>query len=150
MSGVPGEELAGLVLARVCEDLAARRQRAGEEGAPLPGGGPGVLDAHLAPLLVFFEKQADKALDLVESGAVKKVVGEGSGRAAFQVEGHGETYVVFPDHFCSCMSFYFDVVTKKEAHMCKHLLATRLAEATARCTTVVVPDTHLAEILMEL
>lgn len=69
--------------------------------------------------------------------------------ATTQVEGQGEVYLVYPSNLCTCMSFFFDVVTKHESHTCKHLLAVQLADALGSCTTVVMPDDHLAELLAD-
>ena len=101
-----------------------------------------------------------------------------TGRAA-QVKGRGpsDQYIVFPGHYCSCHSFFWDVVSRKHAiyvslpeptplpgpalirHLtpqadmwlllqCKHQLAARAAQATRRCPISRIPDDILARMLM--
>ena len=84
-----------------------------------------------------------KALQIVDKGGVRHFIADTSGRELFQVqllwlallvlqtqlllqsvlnccstgEGQGpsDQYTVFPGHFCSCHSFFWDVVSRKHA-----------------------------------
>lgn len=49
-------------------------------------------------------------------------------------------------HFCSCHAFFYDVVSKSNALMCKHLLAAQFARALQRHRTVIVSDCLFAAI----
>lgn len=65
-----------------------------------------------------------------------------------QVQGREERYLVFPPHYCSCMAFHFDAVTKREHLTCKHVLAARLADALGRCVLDTVDDAQLAALIL--
>lgn len=67
-------------------------------------------------LKLLFDKHALKATSIVDSGGVSCFVGQKTGRKVYQVKGHksGDTYTVFPDHYCSCHSFFYDIATKSE------------------------------------
>lgn len=75
-----------------------------------------VSDLHLASLKLLFDKHAHNATSIVDSNGVTCFVGEESGRRVYQVKGgKGNTvYTVFPDHYCSCHSFFYDIVSKSE------------------------------------
>ncbi|KAK6916352.1 hypothetical protein RJ641_019213 [Dillenia turbinata] len=78
-------------------------------------------------------------------------VGESSGHT--QVMGESkrkEDYYCFPEHYCACYSFFYDVVNKGEQLCCKHQLAARLAEAIGACTDLKVSDEELAILLSKL
>jgi len=112
-----------------------------------------------------FEANWARALDLVDAGLVRRVVGQESGRELFQVSsasggrggggaaggagaGHRpQSHLVFPEHFCTCHAFFYDVVARGEAALCKHQIAAQTAAALGSCVTVVVPDTLLGQIL---
>ncbi|KAK6916353.1 PPM-type phosphatase-like domain [Dillenia turbinata] len=51
-----------------------------------------------------------------------------------------EDYYCFPEHYCACYSFFYDVVNK----------AARLAEAIEECTDLKVSDEELAILLSKL
>ena len=108
-----------------------------------------VGDEHLSALHLLFDKHFEKACQLVDQGSVYTFVGERSGRRAYQVRGHSSTgsYLVVPRQFCSCQSFFFEVVSKAEAAFCKHQLAVLLAEALKVSKVTHVNDLVIAEIL---
>ncbi|XP_047323456.1 zinc finger SWIM domain-containing protein 7 isoform X2 [Impatiens glandulifera] len=94
-----------------------------------------------------FGKNLERATRIVDLGGVKKICGEPSGRSIFQVMGESrrkEEYFCFPEHFCACYSYFYDVVNRGEQLCCKHQLAARLAEALGTCVEVKVPDKELA------
>jgi predicted nucleic acid-binding Zn finger protein len=88
-------------------------------------------------------------VQIVDHRGVFAFEGEVSKRRVFQVVGHKSTdrYTVFPGHYCSCHSFFFDVVNKNESVYCKHQLAVKLSEALQHTRTTVVNDLVIAEIL---
>jgi predicted nucleic acid-binding Zn finger protein len=66
---------------------------------------------------LLFGGHFDKATQIVDQGGVFAFIGRESQRKVFQVQGHKNkgNYTVFPRHYCSCHSFFFDVATKGEA-----------------------------------
>ena len=94
---------------------------------------PELTDRHLEVLAaVFRENHLANALELVQTGRVKRLVAERSGRSCFQVQGKSarEEYLVHPRHYCSCRAFQWDVVSRGDQLICKHQLAARIAQAT--------------------
>ena len=88
---------------------------------------------------------------------MKCVVGRGSGRRVFQVrgatarkggDGGPDLHVVFPTSYCSCFSFFHNVVGAGNAALCKHQLAALAAQALGKAVTVLVPDAQVAEVLL--
>ncbi|KAF5733189.1 hypothetical protein HS088_TW17G00729 [Tripterygium wilfordii] len=58
-----------------------------------------------------------------------------------------EEYLCFPEHYCACYSFFYDIVNRGEQLSCKHQLAARLAASLGICIEVKVPDEQLAQLL---
>ena len=58
-----------------------------------------------------------------------------------------DQHLTFPNHFCACKAFAWDVVSRDEKLMCKHMLAAALAECMDYCTEVEVDDFELANLL---
>lgn len=108
-----------------------------------------LLGEELSALYALFDKKARQSLRIVEQGAVTRYRATQSGRCAFRVRAKGpsDSYLCFPCHFCSCQSFLYDVVSKEDSFMCKHQLASRIAEATGSCKTVDVSDLTLANFI---
>lgn len=159
--------------------------------------GQDVGDDQLAALRYLFERQMDKAAKIVDQPSnVVCYVGLDTGRMVFQVQGSSansavraacihralfeadprfssllqEKYLVFPRHYCTCHSFFFDVVSGGSSLYCKHQLAARqvhslatlriasflttlwdcrLAYSTNRCTVFKVPDEYLVKLMMD-
>ncbi|XP_042434253.1 zinc finger SWIM domain-containing protein 7-like isoform X1 [Zingiber officinale] len=75
------------------------------------------------------------------------------GDGAFQVVGESrkkEEYICFPEHHCTCYSFFYDVVNRGEQLCCKHQIAARLAEAVGQLEEMEVSDEQLAVMLSKL
>ncbi|KAA1471773.1 hypothetical protein DENSPDRAFT_777307, partial [Dentipellis sp. KUC8613] len=80
------------------------------------------------------------ALDLIDRNCVIKYTTLW-GRSHYQVLGSMGTYVVFPSltqspsmpSFCSCPAFSYTVLLSHTHLMCKHVLATRIADRLKRC-----------------
>ncbi|KAI4375955.1 hypothetical protein MLD38_013764 [Melastoma candidum] len=112
-----------------------------------------VTDHQLSVLHFLFGKNLQKAAKMVDQRCVKKIAGEPSGRFVFQVVGESrrkEEYLCFPEHYCGCYSFFYDVVNRGEQLCCKHQLAARLASSLGSCEVVNVPDDQLALLLSNL
>ncbi|KAL8238338.1 hypothetical protein R6Q59_019419 [Mikania micrantha] len=67
-------------------------------------------------LHILFGKNLERATRIVDERGVKKISGEPSGRSVFQVIGgestRKEEYLCFPQHYCACYSFFYDVVNR--------------------------------------
>ncbi|XP_010530719.1 PREDICTED: zinc finger SWIM domain-containing protein 7 isoform X1 [Tarenaya hassleriana] len=100
-----------------------------------------------------FGKNLEKATRIVDKRGVKRISGEPSGRSIFQVVGESqkrEEYLCFPEDYCGCYSFFYDVVSRGEQHCCKHQLAARLASSLRTCNEIKVSDEHLALLLSKI
>ncbi|KAH9533598.1 hypothetical protein CY35_18G061000 [Sphagnum magellanicum] len=91
------------------------------------------MNNSLCMLNFLFEKNLEQALQILDQG----VIGESKGVAP--------CYLCFLDHYCSCQSFYFDVVAKSE----QIYLAEKLANALHMCKEVTMSDEELAYLLLE-
>jgi predicted nucleic acid-binding Zn finger protein len=111
---------------------------------------PELTDRHLEVLAsVFDEKHLSNALELVMDGKVKMVIAERSKRSCFQVRGRTakEEYLTYPDTFCSCRAFQWDVISRGEKLRCKHQLAVKIAIAMNAAAVTTVTDALLAQLL---
>ncbi|XP_038682341.1 zinc finger SWIM domain-containing protein 7 isoform X2 [Tripterygium wilfordii] len=109
-----------------------------------------VTEEQLSILNFLFGKNFERATKIVDQRGVKKISGEPSGRSVFQVVGESrrkEEYLCFPEHYCACYSFFYDIVNRGEQLSCKHQLAARLAASLGICIEVKVPDEQLAQLL---
>jgi predicted nucleic acid-binding Zn finger protein len=61
--------------------------------------------------------------------------------------GARQQHLTFPNHFCACKGFTWDVVSRDEKLMCKHMLAAALAECVDGCDEVEVDDVVFANML---
>ncbi|KAL6548721.1 hypothetical protein OROGR_008487 [Orobanche gracilis] len=126
-------------------------------------------DDQLSILHFIYGKNLDKATRILDQRGVKRISGEPSGRSIFQVVGESrkkEEYLCFPEHYCACYSFFYDIVNKGDDlcmfvylmlqdiffiyFQCKHQLAARLASSTGTCIEVKVSDEDLALLLSEV
>ncbi|XP_052200720.1 uncharacterized protein LOC127807098 isoform X1 [Diospyros lotus] len=112
-----------------------------------------VTDEQLSILHFLFGKNFERATRIVDQRGVKKICGEPSGRSIFQVVGESrrkEEYFCFPENYCGCYSFFYDIVNKGEQLCCKHQLAARLAASLGACVDVMMSDKQLALLLSKL
>lgn len=109
-----------------------------------------VSDKQWLSLELLFGSTLDKAVQIVDQDAIACFVGQPSQRRLCVVKGRtgGDSYIVFPAHYCSCKAFRFDIVGKAEGLLCKHQLAAQLVEALQRSTPELVDDMLLAEMLL--
>eukprot|EP01024_Parvocaulis_polyphysoides_P016784 TRINITY_DN17456_c0_g1_i1.p1 TRINITY_DN17456_c0_g1~~TRINITY_DN17456_c0_g1_i1.p1 ORF type:complete len:152 (-),score=1.30 TRINITY_DN17456_c0_g1_i1:201-656(-) len=92
-----------------------------------------INDRQLLKLHFLHERNLSKALQILDSKGVTCFQAQPSGRRIYQVQSKSKSdknYLVYPDHFCGCYSFHFDVVQKQIAAFCKHQLAAKLAIVT--------------------
>jgi predicted nucleic acid-binding Zn finger protein len=88
-----------------------------------------LTDEQLAQLSEAFGSQFTKAWETIEEKRVKKYVFSPSGRVVWIVVGREREYQIMPAAgFCSCDDFYFRVMDR-EAHICYHLIAQKIADA---------------------
>ncbi|KAL0547584.1 hypothetical protein IC582_017524 [Cucumis melo] len=112
-----------------------------------------VTDDQLSILHFLFGKNFERATRIVDQRGVKKISGHPSRRSIFQVVGESrrkEEYFCFPENFCACYSFFYDIVNRGEQLCCKHQLAARLAASVGACIEVKVSDEELAILLSNL
>ena len=89
-----------------------------------------VSDSHVAELVDKFGQRADKALEALNESRIKKYVFQPSGRIVWIVVGKERDYLVMPSiGYCSCDDFYYQF---DHGHVCYHIIAQKLAEATGR------------------
>lgn len=70
-----------------------------------------------------------KALQAVANKQVKRYIFEPSGREAWIVVGKNRDYRVLSEVYCDCEDFYINVIVKRRAEVCYHILAKALAAA---------------------
>ena len=75
-----------------------------------------------------YGKRFVRALRVVEEKKVSKYQFRPSETAIWTVRGRARQYMVIPRIYCTCRSFYQDVVISREINMCYHLLAQQIAE----------------------
>src|SRR3990170_5336928 len=89
-----------------------------------------VSETQAARLTEAFGQRFAKASKEVEEGRVKKYVFQPSGRVVWIVVGKKRDYLVMPAiDYCSCYDFFFQF---DHGHVCYHIIAQKLAEATGK------------------
>ncbi len=81
-----------------------------------------------------------KALQAVAKDLVKKYIFEPSGREAWVVVGKSRDYRVLSEVYCDCEDFYINVIVKRTAELCYHILAQILANALGTYSEIRVDD----------
>jgi predicted nucleic acid-binding Zn finger protein len=94
-----------------------------------------------------FGARFQNALAAIEEGKVKRLTFYPSRRTVFLVSGKKRDYLILPrSSFCSCEDFFFRVISR-EASMCYHLLAQKLAEAQGHCTALEEEDYRYSRVV---
>jgi len=89
-----------------------------------------VSESQVARLSEAFGQRVTKALEALQEGRIKKYVFKPSGRVVWIVVGKRRDYLVMPTiDYCSCYDFYFQF---DRGHVCYHIIAQKLAEATGK------------------
>jgi predicted nucleic acid-binding Zn finger protein len=70
-----------------------------------------------------------RALQAVSNNLVKHYHFKPSGREAWIVVGKNRDYRVLSEIYCDCEDFYVNVIVKRRAEFCYHILAKIIAEA---------------------
>lgn len=81
-----------------------------------------------------------RALQAVSDNLVKRYLFEPSGREAWIVVGKNRDYRVLSEIYCDCEDFYVNVIVKRRAEFCYHILAKILAEALGVFADINVDD----------
>jgi len=77
-----------------------------------------------------FGQRVAKAREALDEGRVKKYLFQPSGRIVWIVVGKQRDYLVMPAiDYCSCYDFFFQF---DRGHVCYHIIAQKLAEATGK------------------
>ncbi|TFK89091.1 hypothetical protein K466DRAFT_598082 [Polyporus arcularius HHB13444] len=122
----------------------------------LDGFTPDTIDDSIEKLRFFFpETLLLAALDLIDRDSV--IMYKTSwGRPQYEVLGSTATYAVFPGllspggyklAYCTCPAYAYSVLLSETQIMCKHVLATLLAQRLSRCIERPVSADELASIL---
>jgi predicted nucleic acid-binding Zn finger protein len=82
----------------------------------------------------------EKGEEAARSKAVKKYIFMPSEKIVWIVVGKEKEYFVIPRLYCQCDDFYINVVIKKRAELCYHLLAQALADQLGDFETFILPD----------
>lgn len=87
-----------------------------------------ILKAHLSKLQGTFGRRLEKAMEALKDRRIKKYIFQPSGRIIWIVVGRTRDYLVMPSiNYCSCADFYYQF---DHGHICYHIVAQRLADAT--------------------
>ena len=100
----------------------------------------GISGSELVVLAQCFGDRFWKALQAVVNDLVKKYTFEPSGRDAWIVVGKARDYRVLSEVYCDCDDFYINVIVKRSADLCYHILAKILAEALGVFSEIRVDD----------
>jgi predicted nucleic acid-binding Zn finger protein len=96
-----------------------------------------------------YGKRFVRALRVVEERKVYKYEFHPSGTTIWTVRGRARQYMVIPRVYCTCRSFYQDVVISREINMCYHLLAQQIAEIRHSFDTVQSTDNERRKMYIE-
>jgi predicted nucleic acid-binding Zn finger protein len=95
-----------------------------------------------------YGKKFVRALRAVEEGKIVKYHFRPSESETWIVEGRRQ-YLVIPEIFCTCRSFYQEVVISSESNLCYHLLAQRIAEIRKQFQIQESTDTERRQLFVE-
>ena len=96
-----------------------------------------------------YGKRFVRALRSVEENRVRCYHFLPSDTKTWVVKGRGREYLVIPDIYCTCRSFYQDVVIARDSTMCYHLLAQRIAESRGQYKAVESTDADRRKFYVE-
>ncbi len=95
-----------------------------------------------------YGKKFVRALRAVEEGKVVKYHFLPSESETWIVKGRRQ-YLVIPELYCTCRSFYQEVVISREINLCYHLLAQRIAEIREEYQDQESTDTERRKLFVE-
>ena len=96
-----------------------------------------------------YGKKFVRALRVVEENKVEKYQFKPSGTITWIVKGRSRQYLVIPKVYCTCRSFYQEVVISRENNMCYHLLAQQIAELRDQYELVDSTDTQRRKLYVD-
>lgn len=96
-----------------------------------------------------YGKKFVRALRVVEEKKVDKYQFKPSDSINWIVKGRARQYMVIPKIYCTCRSFYQEVVISRESRMCYHLLAQQIAEIRDQYELVDSTDTKRRKLYVE-
>jgi len=96
-----------------------------------------------------YGKKFVRALRVVEEKKVDKYQFKPSDSITWIVKGRTRQYMVIPKIYCTCRSFYQEVVISRESKMCYHLLAQQIAEIRDQYELVDSTDTKRRKLYVE-
>lgn len=96
-----------------------------------------------------YGKKFVRALRVVEEKKVEKYHFKPSDSITWIVKGRARHYMVIPKTYCTCRSFYQEVVISRESSMCYHLLAQQIAEIRGQYEIVDSTDTTRRKLYVE-
>ncbi len=121
------------ILENVCEEAKANKK---------------ISDEQFTQLKEAFGSRFAKAWEAIQEERVKKYLFSPSNRTVWVVVGREREYQIMPAAgFCSCDDFYFRVMDR-EANICYHLIAQKLADALGLYDKIEEED-RLYDFLME-
>jgi len=101
----------------------------------------------------FFRKKYGKkfvrALRVVEEKKVERYHFKPSDSITWVVKGRSRQYMVIPKIYCTCRSFYQDVVISRDTNMCYHMLAQQIAEIRNQYESIDSTDTARRKLFVE-
>ncbi|MEM2109671.1 MAG: hypothetical protein QW327_04205 [Candidatus Odinarchaeota archaeon] len=90
-----------------------------------------------------------KALKAAVDGLIKKYVFTPSNRVEWIIVGKKRDYLLVSELYCGCEDFYINVVLRKNAIVCYHILARRIAEALGCFEEIKVEDNKYEKFMCE-
>ena len=96
-----------------------------------------------------YGKKFVRALRVVEEKKVEKYHFKPSDSITWIVKGRARQYLVIPKTYCTCRSFYQEVVISRESDMCYHLLAQQIAEIRNQHEPIDSTDTARRKLYVE-
>jgi predicted nucleic acid-binding Zn finger protein len=96
-----------------------------------------------------YGKKFVKALRTVEEGKIIRFQFSPSESVTWIAKGRGRQYLIIPELYCTCRSFYQEVVISRETNMCYHLLAQKIAEIREEYRTQESTDTERRKLYVE-
>ena len=96
-----------------------------------------------------YGKKFVRAMKAVEEGKVVRYHFQPSESKTWIVRGKRRQYMIIPDIYCTCRSFYQEVVISRETTMCYHLLAQKIAETRGQYSQQQASDAERRELFVE-
>ena len=96
-----------------------------------------------------YGKKFVRALRVVEEKKVERYHFKPSDSTTWVVKGRRRQYMVIPQIYCTCRSFYQDVVMARDTNMCYHMLAQQIADIRSQYESIDSTDTARRKLYVE-